>query len=402
MVNSMNNMDIQVNNAVKRKISFACIMLSGIFFVILGVLPKVPSDVTRLFRPAFIALCIVTYSVSRYYRLGSQKIQVINLLYYSMIFISFPISGISIEAYISNALFIMMLLFASNRQWSGREIKLIFLSVIVACSVQAIVMLMSNPNLLKNSGSSHVEFFGTIVNRNAAGYAIALGPLCSMLMLLYDIERRTPFKRLFYLTTCLLCSATVFAIGCRGAFLSDAIGLACIIWQKTREGRSSAERFRRRSFAVILMIAVLFTAMSVSHGTYSERLFQFGEDFDDSGRAELWDEAWELIDAKPLFGGGFDYWEATGHTMGTHNTFLTFMVSTGWVGGILLGLFLLAALIEMLRTRNLVPIAFMAEVFFHSWAEPGMDYYAYIPLVLAYIVTRYLQYQRNDLRKLFG
>ena len=87
--------------------------------------------------------------------------------------------------------------------------------------------------------------------------------------------------------------------------------------------------------------------------------------------------------------------------MGTHNTFLTFMVSTGWIGGILLGLFLIAAVFEMLKTRNLIPVAFMAEVLLHSWAEPGMDYYAYIPLTLAFIITRYLQYQSNNLERIF-
>lgn len=141
--------------------------------------------------------------------------------------------------------------------------------------------------------------------------------------------------------------------------------------------------------AVVLILVVLFSSMLVSQGTFASRLFDFGDDDSGSGRDVLWDEAWELIDEKPVFGGGFDYWADTGHSMGTHNAFLTFMVSTGWIGGILLGAFLLQMLIAALKTRNLIPLGFAAEIVTHTWTEPGMDYFAYIPLILTFILAEY-------------
>lgn len=398
----MQNIDLQMNNGNRiQRISFVCVTFCGILFILFGVLPKVPSPVTRMLRPIFIALCLVTYPLSRYYKLGSQKIHVISLIYYTMIFLNFPMSSIAVEAYLSAALFMVFFFFASNRLWSEREIKYLFITLIVACNIQALIVLVSNPTLLHSSGTSHLNFLGLSVNRNPVAYALCIGPLCSVLALLYSRHNRSIFKDAFYVISCAIGYFTVFAIGCRGAFLSATLGCICIVWQKTRDCKNAAERFTRKALVVILVLAALTVAVSVSKGTYSERLFQFGEEANDSGRDVLWEEAWELIDEKPVFGGGFDYWESTGHLMGTHNTFLTFMVSTGWIGGILLGLFLIAAVFEMLKTRNLIPVAFMAEVLLHSWAEPGMDYYAYIPLTLAFIITRYLQYQSNNLERIF-
>lgn len=397
----MHNKDRQQNNSRDYTVSFVCIVLSAILMLVLGVLPKIPSGITKLLRPAFIALCLITVQNSRYYKLGATKYHIVNLAYYTIIFLSFPINSETMESYISIMLFIFFFIFAANRQWTKRELFIILTVVIVACDIQSIILLTNNPGMLKNSSSQHLDFLGAVVNRNSPAYAITAGAFCGMFLLLYDRYKKSLIKDMFYLVSCLLCSFTIFAIGCRGAFVGAAVGLFCIMWQKTRDAGDYRERFWERVFAMVLVLVVLFTAMNISEGTYSSRLFDFGEEASDSGRDELWDAAWVLINEKPVFGGGFDYWTSTGHVMGTHNTFLTFMVSTGWVGGILLGFFLLMALLEMFKTRNLIPLAFMATFFMHSWAEPGMDYYAYVPLILAFVITRYLQYKNKDLQTLF-
>ena len=68
----------------------------------------------------------------------------------------------------------------------------------------------------------------------------------------------------------------------------------------------------------------------------------------------------------------------------------------------MLACFLLAAAVEMIKGRNLIPLAFVAELFCHTYTEPSMDYYAYIPLVLAYILVRYSRYKSSDTRGLFN
>ena len=53
--------------------------------------------------------------------------------------------------------------------------------------------------------------------------------------------------------------------------------------------------------------------------------------------------------------------------------------------------FFVIAAIELIRSRSLVPLAFFVEALFHFLTEPGMDYYAYIPFVLAFVIQRYCQ-----------
>ena len=209
----MQNIDLQMNNGNRiQRISFVCVMLCGILFILFGVLPKVPSPVTRMLRPIFIALCLVTYPLSRYYKLGSQKIHVISLIYYTMIFLNFPMSSIAVEAYLSAALFMVFFFFASNRLWSEREIKYLFITLIVACNIQALIVLVSNPTLLHSSGTSHLNFLGLSVNRNPVAYALCIGPLCSVLALLYSRHNRSIFKDAFYVISCAIVYFTVFAI----------------------------------------------------------------------------------------------------------------------------------------------------------------------------------------------
>lgn len=385
----------------ENRLSFACLFLCMMMFLILGVLPKIPSPVTRILRPLFITLSVLSFPKCRYYPLGSLKYHIVNLLYYTVIFLWFPFSSISIEAYISAMMFILFLVFAASRKWTRKEIELIIIVIVIACDVQALLTLISNSNLLHSNGSSHLSFLGTQVNRNPVAFAIVPGTLCGAFAFLYSNGTKGNVNKAFFLLSIVLCFFVVFAIGCRSAFFSSAVGIACIAWQKARDGATPKEKVRRKAFVILLLIIATIGAMYAAKGTYSSRLFEFGAEANSSGRDQLYEEAWRLIDEKPIFGGGFDYWESNGNTMGTHNTFLTFMVSTGWVGGILLGLFLLAVLNEIIKTRNLVPISFMIEVFLHSWTEPGMDYYAYIPLLLSIVLTRYLRYENSNIGSIF-
>ena len=55
----------------------------------------------------------------------------------------------------------------------------------------------------------------------------------------------------------------------------------------------------------------------------------------------------------------------------------------------LLVLFYVLAAAELLRAKNYISLAFYLESLFHSLTEPGMDYYAYIPLTIAFILHLY-------------
>lgn len=374
-----------------------CIMLALVF----GALPKLPSSVTRVLRPTFIAISLFAMKNSLYYRIGATKYHLINLLYYTFILFSFSITSTTISEYISILLYITFFLLAGNRVWTKKELRAILITVTLACTVQATITFFSNMGKLMYDGSSHIYFLGTVINRNTVAFAVVPGAVCSMILLLYDKKKNVPMKAILYLICCIVCIIIVFLVASRSAFFATLGGIICVMWQRARDSANKQERVERKALVVTMLIVGILSMMYVSQDTFSSRLFDFGEDANDSGRDVLWEEAWELIDEKPVFGGGFDYWEATGHDMGTHNAFLTFMVSTGWVGGILLALFFIMALIEMLKTRNFVPLAFMAEVLLHSWTEPGMDYFAYLPLTLAFMITRYLQHQNKNLSTIF-
>lgn len=87
--------------------------------------------------------------------------------------------------------------------------------------------------------------------------------------------------------------------------------------------------------------------------------------------------------------------------MGTHNSFLTTMLYSGFVGGGLLALFFLSLLLSALKTKNYLSISFWIEAFMHSMTEGSLDYYAYIPLVLASITLLFGQSHRNGVASIF-
>lgn len=388
---------IEHRGYTQQRISFVCVVLCAILFAVLGVLPKIPASITQVFRPIFI---FFSFFVIRrgFYPLGAAKWQIVNLVYYTIILISNPITSTAITIYISIVLFGFFFICAVSIPWNKREIALLFFVVVLACDIQVLGILYSNPHLLTSGGNQHIYFLGVQLNRNPVAFAITPGVLSSLFILLYGKGKGLSLRTVFSAVSFLLCSYLVFALGCRSAFLSAVVGALLIMWQKTKDGRNSQDRFSRRVFLLIFVLLVLFLALNLASGNYSERLFDLKND---SGRDEIWEYAWTLIDAKPVFGGGFDYWAEGGLDMGTHNSVITIILYSGYVGGALLIIFLIALLAECLKVRNLVPLAYLAEMLYHTYSESSMDYYAYIPMILAFVLLRYMKYRNKDLYTLF-
>lgn len=387
---------IEYSTYTPRRISFACIVLCAILFAVLGVLPKISPSVTQVFRPIFIFFGFFAV-VKGFYPLRSVKWQIVIIVYFTIILFSNPITGTAVTAYISMVLFGVFYIIAVSIPWNKKEIALIFFVIVLACDIQALLVLYSNPHLLTAGGNQHISFLGVELNRNPVAFAITPGVLSSLLMFMYGKGSR--LRTVFSGGSFLLCAFLVFALGCRSAFLSAVAGTILIMWQKTREGINAKDRFRRRVMLLVLVIIVFFAAFNLAAGNYSERLFDLE---DDSGRQAIWDEAWKLIDAKPIFGGGFDYWHESDVDMGTHNSIITVMLYSGYVGAAILIVFIFAVFVECIKVNNFVPIAFLAEMVMHTYTESSMDYYAYIPLIMAMIVQRFLKYHSNDLNELFN
>lgn len=376
-------------------LSVQCWALCGVFLLILGFLPALPGVLTQTFRPAFILACILF--PAKYYKLHSEKWQIVLLIYW---FLTLALNRITVSAlkyYVAFALFGFFFIFAASRVWTRKEIKIIFNTVIVATFVLSVVLIISNNGIISHEDGMHISFFSFVCNRNTVAFGCVPGVLCATIGFFYGKKRKT--YKLFCLSTVGLGTFSVFAIACRSAFVSLVLGVILIVWQTTKEKDNYRQRFVVRVVFLLLVLLVTILAYSLAQGTSSERLFDLK---DDSGRGEMWDKAWELIDEKPILGGGFDYWGTnSGEELGTHNTFLSIMVMSGYTGGVLFAIFLLAVFLDLLKVRNLIPIAFLAELAMHSYTESGMDYYAYIPLILAFILARYIAYQSRDLKTIF-
>ena len=383
------------NEYRRESLSVQCWVLCGIFLLILGFLPALPGMITQTFRPLFILACILV--PAKYYKLHSEKWQVALLVYWFLTLVLNPITANAFRSYVALVLFGLFFIFAASRVWTRREIEVLLNTVIVATFALSLVLIASNNGIIKHADGMRINFLSFTVNRNTPAFGCVPGVLCATIGFFYEKKNRA--YKLFCLITVLLGSFSAFALACRSAFISLALGVILIVWQITREKDSYRKRFEVRIVFLIFILLTIVVAYSLAQGTSSERLFDLK---DDSGRSEMWDKAWELIDEKPILGGGFDYWgDDSGEELGTHNTFLSIMVMSGYTGGVLFVIFLIATFLDLLKARNLIPIAFFAELAMHSYTESGMDYYAYIPLILAFILARYITHQSRDLKTVF-
>lgn len=376
-------------------ISASCIVLCLIFLLVLGFLPVLSAGLTRFFRPAFILISLLGLR-SGIYKFGAEKWMILNLIYYIAIFFAFPITSNSFETVVSMELFGLFFILAAARPWNRREIKLFLQTVVFASVICATVLLYSNPNLLHSGGVDRLRFLSGDLNRNTFAFSLVPGALCATLFILY---RRNRFERAICFAMCVLCAYTVFAIGCRSAFYSLVIGMFLILWQKSRDVTSSKSRAFIKISIILAFFLILIIITIVSKGTYSERLFNVSSG---SGRERIWEQAWSLVQQKPWFGGGYDYWIDNGIELGTHNTFLLIMLYSGYVGGALLAMFLIAVLLEIFKGYNLIPLSFVAELLCHIYSETSMDYYAYIPLILSFVILRYILHQKKGIDTIFS
>ena len=379
-------------------LSPVCLTLCGLLIVVLGILPVAPMNLIRILRPAFILACVLF--PSRYeYRLTFERWQLVSLIYYTIIFICHEITRNAIYVYVSLVLFILFFIFVVKRVWSKKEILLLLFTMVLACDFQAVAVLASNPRLLGENGSDLISYMGVLTNRNPIAFAIVPGALCSLLIITGSRKALRGPGRLFLVVSFLISGFTVFAIGCRSAFASLIVGTVMLFLNAINEERWVDQRFKKMLLISLLVLSAFFLTRYLAFGTYSERLFDTFEL--DSGRDRIWRTAIEMIREKPVFGGGYDYWISGDIDMGTHNTFLLTGLYTGYIGIGFLAIFLIRTLGECIRHRAWFSLAFLAETIFHSYSETSLDYYAYIPLIIAVVLLRYTSIHKGNLGSLF-
>lgn len=174
-----------------------------------------------------------------------------------------------------------------------------------------------------------------------------------------------------------------------------------IIWEWGEAIKGNNQRIIFRIFLILLLLAIYHFGPIWTEGTHAYRLFDYDNLMDMNGREDMAEQAMELIHEHPFFGGGLDYWSVrTNNALMVHNSFLADGVWGGFTAIVLLGLFFLFAVLELFSTKSLVPIAFFVAAIFHTLTEPGMDYYSYIPLTLAFMLHRYILSHKCMLKRI--
>jgi O-antigen ligase len=146
--------------------------------------------------------------------------------------------------------------------------------------------------------------------------------------------------------------------------------------------------------ATLFIMTVDFVALAQDLGL--ERYLRLQDIESGSGRVHAWEFALELIEKNPIVGCGFACEEynylyrmnfrllVTGHQGGVHNSYLAYLINTGFVGSILYFGFLVAIFRFMKSYRITIPIAvsFAMSAMFESWLFSSLNPFHILLLII--------------------
>ena len=375
---------------------FPLYAICAVLFLILGTLPALPSALTQTFRPVVIAVCFFFPTAYTYRLSRSHWALIVFHIYITFVFLAHPLSMDNCMAWAAMVLFAAFFILLTQRVWTRKEINTILHVVLFACIVFCLLLYRDNPRLFHNDQGEDISFFGNHVNSNSAAFAIVPGAITGAFLLFFSniAGHKTAFLwRLCYLGTAVLAYIMLVGMGGRSAFFAAVIGGIMIVWEWGEAIRQRNKRIVFRVFLVLLLLVIYHYGPIWTEGTHAYRVFDYDNLTDMNGRDDMAEVAMSLIREHPFFGGGFGYWDLkTNHDLMVHNTFLSNGVTGGYTAMVLLVTFFVFAAFELISSKSMVPLAFYVEALFHSLTEPGMDYYAYIPLILAFILLRYCQF----------
>ena len=382
---------------IKDKLSFSCIVISAVFFTVLSqFLVLRAGSITPLFRPLIIFCAVLLFTKRGYISNSVSKIALVAAIYelFVLLFELDTSANIpdTVRAGSSACLYLLMCSFACATPWTRRELRLILLSVLFGCFVCAVVFSFSNN--LTNIHYSDLNMLGVSVNRNKNAYAFALGTL---LGIIYFTQSQKISRRLFSLGVTALMGYCVLYSQCRGAFICLVLSVFILTIGK-------AMRIRKERGIVYLLYILLFVvgcviAYFLLKNSDMSRLVD-GENT--SGRDESIENAWQMfLDSNltgKIFGNGFMYESSHSDAIGAHLVYATFLVSSGIVGTALISFMFLASFKNIKTT---IPMSLLVFAFTRSLFE-GLDYYIYIPLILAVILHHYQKFYGRSVYGLFS
>lgn len=377
-------------------LSFSSIIISAVFFAVLSqFLILRAENITPLFRPLIIVCAFLLFTRRGYLPNSISTIALLAAVYELLVLLFEMSSGLtSPELFRSGSavfLYLLMCSFACASPWSGRELRFILLSVLFGCFACAVVFSVSNN--LTDIHYSELKMLGVVVNRNKNAYAFALGTL---LGIIYFTQSQQLFKRIALLGMTAFMGYCVLFSQCRGAFL-------CLVFSIFILTIGKALKIRKERGAVYLIYILLFiigcvVVFSLLKHSDMSRLVD-GEST--SGRDEGIENAWHMfLDSSltgKIFGNGFMYESTHSDSIGAHLVYATFLVSSGVVGTALISFMFLVCFNHI---RTTIPLSLAVFAFSRTFFE-GLDYYIYIPLILAVVLYHYQKFNGRSVNGLF-
>ena len=398
----------------RQELTFCSIAVAGVFFVVLSQFLIVSgSSITFAFRPAIILAAILLNHRMGVYNSRLRMLVLFAAIYEALVLGFQLISGdfstgvivpnnpnepaVSVLSAVtqigsSTVLYLLMLFSVIGIPWSKKELQVFVASAFLAAVVCAIVFARSNDLTDFDSGEYHM--LGTVVNRNKNAYAFSLGTLIGIIYLIRG--KRIP-KTIILLCTLLMGYCVLYS-QCRGAFIG-LVG-SCVVLAYGSLSRMRKSNERQYFACLFLMIAGLIAAYFIIKNSSFSRLVA---DDSTSGRENGIENAFEMFLGSDimgkLFGNGFLYEKIHSDDVGAHLVYATFLVSSGLVGA---GLIAMIFISSARLVKGSVAFSLFAQAFIRTFFE-GLDYYIYIPLILAICLSQYQRmYGRSYLEVFYG
>ena len=390
---STQNLQTEYN---RRSDTLSALVVSAVFFLVLSqaFILHVPEIVTQVFRPIIIIVMLLRMSrdgivVASNYRTAALLAAL--YCFFAMLLHKFNINELTRTSAV--VLYLLMFWSVSGVRWNRKEIQLIMFSCLLAAFVCAIAIFVSNdPTDLHVGTSGEMEMLGVSINRNKNAYAFSIGTIIGLAYILYG---NTRFKPLILCVTAVSAYALLYS-QCRGAFFCAVAGIVILVF-------GLLFRIRRKNPNGFIVYSVLFilSCVIVYYLLKNSELSRLVDGDSTSGRDEGIKHAWELFLQSDLlgkvFGHGFGFEGENSEEIGAHLVYVSYLLSIGIIGTILITLMFVQTFRNI---RSPIPLALWSAAFLRTLFE-GLDYYIYIPLILAVILNHYQRSNRRSVHELF-
>lgn len=385
----MNNI-CPTNEYRRESISFSCIVVSFVFFLVLFQAPilRLPEIATQVFRPIIVFFLLIRMTQKGKIDFSARTIALVAAIYCAFDLLLVKINGDEIMKAAAVILYLLMFCAITGTSWNRREVSFIIFACFIGAFACAVAILMSNnPTDFHTGANNQMQMLGMYVNRNKNAYAFSIGTLIGISYLLYGKNRSKFFVAL---VTAVIGYALLYS-QCRGAFFCTVAGVVIVVaGMLLKIRKQNPSKFLAYS---VLFILLCVTAYFLLKNSPLNRLI----DGDTSGRDDGIEYAWQLFRNGDIFNKvfGFGYLYETEHTVGaiSHTVYTNFLLSTGLIGA---GLIVLLLLCSYKRIKGSLAYAFFAGAFLRTFFEI-LDYYIYIPLILSIIIFNYSKvYKRPE------